>query len=84
MIANSVQGVHDGKWRTLDGRPIHRAVVALSEHYNAVLADYLSRDLGLRWGWRDRGRNRNRAFEIEGVPDELLKEFSSRSHDIEQ
>lgn len=84
VIANRVQGVHDGKWRTLDGRPIHRAVVALSEHYNAVLADHLSRDLGLSWGWRDRGRNRNRAFEIEGVPEELLREFSSRSQDIER
>lgn len=84
VIANRVQGVHDGKWRTLDGRPIHRAVVALSEHYNAVLADHLSRDLGISWEWRDRGRNRNRAFEIQGVPDELLQEFSSRSHDIER
>lgn len=84
VIANRVQGVHDGKWRTLDGRPIHRAVVALSEHYNAVLADHLSRDLGVGWEWRDRGRNRNRAFEIVGVPDELLQEFSSRSQEIEK
>lgn len=83
VIANRVQGVHDGKWRTLDGRPIHRAVVALSEHYNAVLADHLTRDLGLSWGWRDRGPRRNPAFEIDGVPDELLREFSTRSEDIE-
>ncbi|EYT56604.1 conjugal transfer protein [Leucobacter sp. UCD-THU] len=83
VIANRVQGVHDGKWRTLDGRPIHRAVVALSEHYNAVLADHLTRDLGVEWEWRDRGPRRNQAFEIVGVPDALLAEFSSRSHDIE-
>ena len=84
VIANRVQGAHDGKWRTLDGRPIHRAVVALSEHYNAVLADHLSRDLGVSWGRRDRGPRRNPGFEIDGVPDELLTEFSSRSRDIEE
>jgi hypothetical protein len=50
VISNKVQGVHDGKWRTLDGRPMHVAVVALSEHYNAVLADQLTRTLGLGRG----------------------------------
>lgn len=84
VIANRVQGAHDQKWRTLDGRPVHRAVVALSEHYNAVLADHLTRDLGLAWDWRDRGERRNRAYEITGVPDALLTAFSSRSQDIEQ
>lgn len=48
VIANRVQAA-DGKWRTLDGRPMHAAVVALSEHYNAVLADHLTRVLGLGW-----------------------------------
>ena len=32
----------DGRWWLLDGRPMHAAVVALSEHYNAVLADRLA------------------------------------------
>lgn len=41
VVANRVRALHDGKWRTLDGRPLHAAVVALSEHYNAVLADHL-------------------------------------------
>lgn len=31
VIANKVQGA-DGKWRAIDGRPMHAAVVALSEH----------------------------------------------------
>jgi conjugative relaxase-like TrwC/TraI family protein len=82
VVANKVQGAHDGKWRTLDGRPMHAAVVALSEHYNAVLADHLTRDLGLNWETRDRGERRNPAFEIAGVPDELIAAFSSRSRDI--
>lgn len=60
VIANKVQG-EDGKWRSLDGRPMHQAVVALSEHYNALLADYLTRALGMTWEQRDRGRDRNPA-----------------------
>jgi conjugative relaxase-like TrwC/TraI family protein len=83
VVANKVQGAHDGKWRTLDGRPMHAAVVALSEHFNAILADHLTRDLGLGWEIRERGERRNPAFEINGVPDVLMGEFSSRSRDIE-
>jgi len=78
VIANKVQG-EDGKWRALDGRPMHAAVVALSEHYNALLADQLTRSLGVAWQQRNRGADRNPAWEIVGVPDELLAEFSSRS-----
>lgn len=83
VISNKVQGVHDGKWRTLDGRPMHAAVVALSEHYNGVLADRLTRSLGVGWDQRDRGRDRNPAWEITGVPDLLVEAFSSRSRAIE-
>jgi conjugative relaxase-like TrwC/TraI family protein len=83
VVANKVQGAHDGKWRTLDGRPMHAAVVALSEHYNGILADHLTRDLGLGWEIRERGERRNQALEISGVPDALMGEFSSRSRDIE-
>lgn len=83
VIANKVQAVVDGKWRTLDGRPLHAAVVALSEHYNAVLADHLTRDLGLRWEMRERGADRNPSLEIAAVSDALMGEFSSRSHQIE-
>jgi conjugative relaxase-like TrwC/TraI family protein len=82
VIANKVQAVIDGKWRTLDGRPMHAAVVALSEHYNAVLADHLARDLGVEWEMRQRGNGRNPHLEIVGVTEELMGEFSSRSHHI--
>jgi conjugative relaxase-like TrwC/TraI family protein len=83
VVANKVRAVHDGRWRTLAGRPLHQATVALSEHYNAVLADYLAHDLGLGWEHRDRGERRNPAFELAAVPDALIEEFSRRSHDIE-
>lgn len=62
---------------------MHQAVVALSEHYPAVLADRMTRALGVGWEQRERGRDRNPAREIVGVPDELIAEFSSRSASIE-
>lgn len=84
VVANRVQAVHDGKWRTLDSRAIHAAVTGLSEHYNAVLSDRLTQILGVAWEARDRGAGRSTAWEIAGVPQELMEEFSSRTRDIEQ
>ncbi|MFE5291844.1 MobF family relaxase [Isoptericola sp. NPDC056618] len=83
VISNKVKAAHDGQWRTLDSRALHHAVVALSEHYNAVLADRLTNTFGIGWERRVRGPDRSTQWEISGVMDELLAEFSSRSHDIE-
>lgn len=82
VVANKVQGP-DGVWRALDGRPLHAATVALSEHYNAVLADRLTGVLGVGWRARDRGEDRNPSWEIAGVPDELIAGFSRRTAGIE-
>jgi conjugative relaxase-like TrwC/TraI family protein len=84
VISNKVRTVQDGRWRTLDGRPIHRAVVAISEMYNAVLADHLTRAFNLGWEERERGRDRNPAWEITGVPENLIGGFSTRSKFIEE
>lgn len=83
VVSNKVRTVFDGRWRSLDSRPMFASVVALSEHYNAVLADILQRSFGLEWEMRARGANRNPAFEIAGVAEELVTEFSSRSRTIE-
>lgn len=83
VVSNKVLTVQDGRWRTLAGRPMHSVVVAVSELYNAALADQLTRVLGVEWEARERGRDRNPAWEIEGVPDELVTEFSTRSRHIE-
>ncbi|MFH5824703.1 MobF family relaxase [Georgenia sp. AZ-5] len=83
VVSNKVRTAADGKWRTLDSRAIHNATVALSEYYNAVLADRLTGTLGIGWEQRARGKDRNPAWEIAGVPDVLTAEFSSRSRDIE-
>jgi conjugative relaxase-like TrwC/TraI family protein len=82
VIANRVQGL-DGDWRTLDSRSLHRSIVAMSEVHNVFLADNLSRRLGVNWELRERGSQRNPAFEIDVVPDELIREFSARTEQIE-
>ncbi|WP_143226336.1 MobF family relaxase [Actinomyces provencensis] len=83
VISNKVKTAQDGKWRALAGRPMHAAVVAVSELYNAALADQLTRTLGIEWESRDRGRDRNPAWELVGVTEELISEFSTRSRHIE-
>ncbi|MFD6176162.1 MULTISPECIES: MobF family relaxase [unclassified Isoptericola] len=83
VVANKVRAVVDGKWRTLDSRALFNANVAFSEFYNAVLADRLTGTLGVTWSRRARGRDRSPALEIDGVPDDLIREFSSRSVEIE-
>src|SRR5699024_1628546 len=83
VISNKVQTVLDGKWRSLDGRPMHAAVVALSELHEAVFADHMTRAFGVAWEARDMGRDRNPAWAITGVPEELVQEFSPRARHID-
>lgn len=52
-------------------------------HYNALLADRLSRDIGVEWELRQRGADRNPQWEIARISDELIAEFSSRTREIE-
>ncbi|WP_291050502.1 MobF family relaxase [Herbiconiux sp.] len=83
VISNKVRTALDGKWRSLDGRPMHAAVVALSELHEAVFADHMTRTFGVKWEARDRGRDRNPAWAISGVPEELVAEFSTRARHID-
>lgn len=83
VVANKVQTVLDGRWRSLDGRPIYASLTALSTHYNAVLADRLTRELGVAWELRERAADRNPQWEIAGINDDLIREFSSRSREID-
>lgn len=84
VISNKVQTAHDGEWRSLDGRPLHAATVALSELHEAVFADHLTRAFGVGWEAREMGRDRNPAWAISAVPEKMVVEFSSRSRQIEQ
>lgn len=83
VVSNKVQTVHDGKWRSLDGRPLHAATVALSELHEAVFADHLTRAFGVVWEARQMGRDRNPAWAVTDVPEELVSEFSTRARHID-
>ncbi|MFB7893690.1 MobF family relaxase [Microbacterium sp. NPDC056044] len=83
VVSNKVQTALDGKWRSLDGRPIHAAVVALSELHEAIFSDELARELAIDWEARDLGRDRNTTWAITGVSEGLVHEFSTRAHAIE-
>ncbi|MPV89301.1 relaxase domain-containing protein, partial [Georgenia ruanii] len=83
VISNKVNTVRDGKWRTIDGTALHAWVVALSELHEATFSDHLTRALGVGWERRPRGRDRNPAWEITGVPHSLVEEFSRRSQGID-
>lgn len=81
-VANRVQGP-DGVWRTLFSQRLFRSAVAMSELYDAALADAITRTLGFEWEWRERGPSRNPARELAAVPPELVAEFSQRTARID-
>ncbi len=83
VVSNKAKTVLDGKWRSLDGRPMHAAVVALSELHEAVFADHMTRTFGVSWEAREMGRDHNPAWAITGVPEELIAEFSTRARHID-
>jgi len=84
VISNKVHTTTDERWRAIDSRPMHHATVAISELYNAALADGMTRTFGLAWQQRQpAGRDRNPTWEITGIPAQLITEFSSRSASID-
>ncbi len=84
VVANRARSVSDGTWRTLDSRGLFKSVVALSELHQGVLSDLLTEELG--WGWDGRARRHSEQlrFEVTGVPEALMAEFSQRSVAIEE
>jgi conjugative relaxase-like TrwC/TraI family protein len=83
VVSNRARSVSDGTWRTLDGRALFKNVVALSELHQGVLSDLLTQSLG--WGWDGRGRRHSDQlrYEVTGIPESLMAEFSGRSASIE-
>ena len=83
VVANRARSVSDGVWRTLDSRGLFKNVVALSELHQGVLADLLTEALG--WGWEGRARRHSDQprFEVTGVSEALMTEFSQRAAVIE-
>jgi conjugative relaxase-like TrwC/TraI family protein len=80
-VAKWVQG-EDGVRRALDARLLYAAGVAMSEPYNTLVADELTRRVGVTWRQIDRGPGRKPGFEVAGIDPGLLDAFSTRSHHI--
>jgi conjugative relaxase-like TrwC/TraI family protein len=83
VIQNRAQSL-DGTWRTLDSRGLFKQVVTLSEMHKGILADLLTDSLG--WGFDPRQRKYSDVpkYEVAGVSDELMHEFSARTDQIEE
>ncbi len=84
VVANRARSLSDGKWRTLDSRGLFKSVVALSELHQGVLSDLLTEALGWGWDGRTRRHSERLRFEVEGVAEALMAEFSQRSVAIEE
>ena len=81
-VANKVQ-THQGRWLSIDGRVLFKAVVAASETYNTALEHHLRNLLGVRFAERsDLDPRKPAVREIVGVEPELMAHWSTRRHDI--
>ena len=77
--ANGVQ-----RWLALDGQPLHRVMVSVSELYNTRLEAHLGQRLGLQFAEiTPPGRGKRPIREIIGVNTELNTRWSSRRQAIE-
>jgi conjugative relaxase-like TrwC/TraI family protein len=77
VIANSVIDEH-GTRRALDARGLYTHAQAASAIATVQMRYELTRALGIRWR-----RGRSGSWEIDGIADEVLREFSQRRNEIE-
>ena len=82
VVWNRARSVSDRKWRTLDSKAIFKATTALSELHQGVLSDLLTAELGVGWEARGRRHSTKPRYEITGVPEGLMAEFSQRTEQI--
>jgi conjugative relaxase-like TrwC/TraI family protein len=76
VICNTVED-HDGVRRALDARGLYRHARAKSALATAEMRFQLTRAVGVRWRQADHG-----GWEIAGIPERVLREFSRRSSEI--
>ncbi len=84
VVANRARSLSVGAWRTLDSRGLFKSVVMLRELHQGILADLLTQELGWDWDERSRRHSEEVRWEVAGVPETLLAEFSQRSAAIEE
>lgn len=82
VVWNRARSLSDGRWRTLDSRALFKATTTLSELHQGVLSDVLTSALGVGWEARGRRHSTRPRFEIDGVGERLMAEFSQRAEQI--
>ncbi|WP_329405717.1 relaxase domain-containing protein [Nocardia vinacea] len=84
LIANRVRAL-DGRWRTLDGTAIYRAVVTVSEIYNTRLEHHMETLVGVEFAERPTTDPSKRPIrEIVNIPTPLIKAWSRRDAAIKE
>lgn len=83
VVLNRAQTVSDGRWRTLDSRSMHKWIVALSERHVGLVEDLMSERFGVAWNEMPTVAGRDLKREVDGVPADLVGEFSQRTQAIE-
>lgn len=82
-IANKVQTLA-GRWLSIDGRVLYKAMVSISETYNTALEKHLTESIGVRFAERPDTDTRKRPIrEIVGIDPMLNEQFSKRRALIE-
>ncbi|WP_289018742.1 MobF family relaxase [uncultured Ornithinimicrobium sp.] len=83
-VANKVQTAKDGRWLSVDGRTLFKAMVSASEAYNTALEKHL-RPLGITFAARAvrSDAHRRPVREIVGVDDRLNQAWSTRRASIQ-
>ena len=78
VIANVAHSPTDDRWTALDARALYAWAAPVGYLYEAHLRWELTRRLGVRWG-----PVRNGIADIAGIPQPVLREFSTRRREIE-
>ena len=84
VVWNRAQSLSDGRWRTLDSRALFKATTTLSELHQGVLSDLLTDALGYGWEARARRHSPRPRYEVTGVPETLMAEFSRRADQVDR
>ncbi|WP_421629055.1 MobF family relaxase [Corynebacterium pseudogenitalium] len=77
LISNKVQN-EQGRWKSLDSRMMFRFHQPMSYRYDMVLADLLRREMGIEMIATDRGQDKDLLWEVAGVSQDLIDQFSKR------
>ncbi|GAA1308894.1 AAA family ATPase [Saccharothrix xinjiangensis] len=79
-LANMTRGIQDGKWSTIaaGGRDLIRHAPVVQHMVHALIRHQMTTRFGVRY----RRSQRTGRWEIAGIPDDTLRQFSKRNTDI--